>query len=334
MLARTSTLRHPAGLQIQTPLLIPSFSSKGLGASARDGKSEISSILEAASEFLTESMLVSAYDFHHGNLDRLVAPITDITVVDSGGYETADQQDLATPYFRSVEALPRTQEDHAKELERWPKVIPAIFVSYDHGQERVPLEEQIATAKELFPYAREQLTTILVRPETKDQRLIQMNRVLASVDELARFSTIGVTEKELGSSALDRMANIARLRFALDDAGSSAPIHIFGCLDPITVPLYYLAGAEIFDGLSWMRYGFFDGVAMYRQNSAALSIGVDRHDDFVKVKTLQDNLGALIDLRNLLIMFLRDYDFARFGRHSKTIETAFELLVARERRLA
>ena len=63
MLCRTSTVRHTgSGVSMTTPLLIPSFSSKGFAKSKKDGKSEIGRILATASEFVTEIFLISAYD--------------------------------------------------------------------------------------------------------------------------------------------------------------------------------------------------------------------------------------------------------------------------------
>lgn len=108
MLARTSRLRHPLGTSIPTPLLIPSFSSKGLGMVTRkrsDGSevlvSEASDILEAASEFLTESMLISAYDVFYEHVPAPTSTLTEITVVDSGGYETSEMQDLSATFVHS-----------------------------------------------------------------------------------------------------------------------------------------------------------------------------------------------------------------------------------------
>ena len=43
---------------------------------------------------------------------------------------------------------------------------------------------------------------------------------------------------------------------ALDDAGVGIPIHVFGSLDPLISPIYWLAGAEIFDGLTWINMAY------------------------------------------------------------------------------
>ena len=61
MLCRTSTILHKdSEVSKTTPLLIPSFSSKGFARSKKDGKSEIGKILAMAGEFLTEVFLISA----------------------------------------------------------------------------------------------------------------------------------------------------------------------------------------------------------------------------------------------------------------------------------
>src|SRR4051812_29816400 len=109
MLARSTRLRHAAtGVAVDTPLLVPSFSSKGFGL--RIGRSEgvaveiseITEIFEAASEYLAGSMLVSAYDIHHGYIPLPEQAITDLVIVDSGGYETSDLQDLSATFVQRV----------------------------------------------------------------------------------------------------------------------------------------------------------------------------------------------------------------------------------------
>jgi hypothetical protein len=61
----------------------------------------------------------------------------------------------------------------------------------------------------------------LLKPETTDQKYLTqaIKAVTDGPHLLAPFSFIGVTEKELGSSTLDRMHGVARLRMALDLAG-------------------------------------------------------------------------------------------------------------------
>lgn len=334
MLARTTRLVHPSGITFETPLLVPSFSSKGFGHSREDGSSELADIYRVATEFLTDSMLVSAYDMNHELFPAINSPITHITIVDSGGYEVSDQHDLSSVFVQKVEPLEWNKERHRKELERWPGHVPAIFVTYDDGVTRLPIRQQLEGAEDYLSFSDEHLITFLLRPETKAQKYVQLDSIKKEVEGLGHFAMLGLTEKELGKSQLERMTMIARIRLVLDEASARVPIHIFGCLDPISIPLYFMAGAEVFDGLAWLRYGFADGVAMYRQNAAALRIGIDRTDDFVKMKTMQDNLGSLVDLRNRLRRFLLDRDFGKFGSHERLFRESLELLNTEEKGVA
>lgn len=64
---RKSVLKHPSGQEIKTPLLIPSYSSKGF-AFNKSGKSEIIEPMKTCKEFLEESLLISAYDLYYDNI--------------------------------------------------------------------------------------------------------------------------------------------------------------------------------------------------------------------------------------------------------------------------
>lgn len=326
MLARTTTLIHSAGTRLETPLLVPSFSSKGFGFGA-DGKSEVHRIMAEASEYLTDSLLLSAYDIHYGHLNYPNNAFTEICVVDSGGYETSDQHDLSATYVQAVTPSDWDQDKLHSVLDLWPGHVPAIFVSFDSPKKPLTLARQLERARQTRTRYPEQLHTFLIKPETADQRFVQLDSIRSALNDLSSFHIVGVTEKELGNSCINRMRSIAELRLALDDAGMKAvPIHVFGSLDPISVCLYFLAGAEIFDGLTWLRYAYLDGVAMYRQNAAARLDMLGRRDVFVTLAIMQGNLSALANQANQMRKFLNDGDFKHFGNHSELMYQAYELL--------
>ena len=83
---------------MKTPLLIPSFSSKGFARSKRDGKNEIGKILETAGEFLTEVFLISAYDIYYKHLPcpSELSCTPELIFVDSGGYEISTDRDYSS----------------------------------------------------------------------------------------------------------------------------------------------------------------------------------------------------------------------------------------------
>jgi len=81
---RTSILKHPLGIEISTPLLIPSYSSKGFAM--HDGKSELCNIMIFTKEFIYETQLLSAYDIYYRHmLDTMELNPTQLTIIDSGG---------------------------------------------------------------------------------------------------------------------------------------------------------------------------------------------------------------------------------------------------------
>jgi hypothetical protein len=120
------------------------------------------------------------------------------------------------------------------------------------------------------------------------------------------------------------MKNIARLRIALTKAGLNTPIHVFGSLDPLSTPLYFVAGADIFDGLTWLRFGYCDGRSLYRQNFGALTLGVNTKAHMIDARCWFSNYYYLKDLELEMRRFLKDHNFAAFKYHSGIIEQSFQ----------
>lgn len=331
MLARSSRIVHPhsAAADLQTPLLIPSFSSKGFGVDS-GGDSRVAQVYRLATEFLYESMLLSAYDIHYKFLPTPKSAIAEVTVIDSGGYEVMEAHDLSEPYRYPIDPKPWDVDRYRSVLDQWPEHVPAAAVSFDHPERRIPLEQQVAEAESLFADYPEFLHIFLVKPETDRQDYIQWKKIQDIAESLGEFDIIGLTEKELGSSLFQRMRRIAEMRKWLDKADIDAPLHVFGGLDPISSTLYFLAGAEVFDGLTWLRYGFTDGSAMYTSNYGAREVGVDRRDDLVRAKAMQNNLSYLTDLGSDMRLFLIDREFTRFGVNSSVLERAYDMLRAED----
>jgi hypothetical protein len=336
MFQRTSTIPHPSGILIRTPLLIPSFSSKGFKFTRENGRevSQAAALLEIAYEFLSESMLVSAFDIYHGYIPPVTDAMTEITIVDSGGYETSSAQDLSSVRIEEANSRPWTLELYLEVLASWPDHVPAIFVSFDSPDIRVALSEQLTQARNyLGQFQAKHLATVLIKPETTDSLMLDVDHIVGHVRELRGFDIVGVTEKEAGDSTFQRMVSIARIRQALDADHNAAPIHVFGSLDPITVPLYFLAGAEIFDGLSWLRYGFDrNGLsAYYRVDHGAREIGIDRSDDLVQAMTMQGNLNVITTIRNRMRRFFAEPTFNKFDGNADMFAEADQLLRTRVR---
>jgi hypothetical protein len=300
--ARSRTLRHPHGVDLQTPLLVPSFSSKGFGFFPnRQSKtktpnkprvSEVSDALEFAAQFLTKATLLSAYDIHHGHLKRpeRFYDSPSVLFIDSGGYETSAVYDDSHSLAPAHSSLQWTPDDHRSVLAAIPKHVPLVIVSPDkYGTTK----SQVRAAKSFFSRYPTCLTDFLIKPASKSSKVVDVDDVLHNASDLASFSIIGVTEKELGNSVLARVENIAKLRRGLDALGTDRPIHVFGSLDPVITPLYFIGGAEIFDGLSWLRYFFHNGTATHLLSAAVLEHGISMRFNQLKGAVLAGNLAFL-----------------------------------------
>lgn len=333
MLARTSFLRHrTSGISIQTPLLVPSFSSKGFSRDSA-GLSEIGKILETTAEFITDSFLVSAYDVKHGHVptpDRLPCR-PELIFLDSGGYEISAERDFSAVEEPRLPSIGWSVSDLLSVHDAWPKELATVFISYDHHEDCKPFADQIKMARKVFRGRSDHLLAFLIKPEKASQQTIDtaLRAAQTNVNDLIGFDIVGVTEKELAGSVLDRMVRIARLRQALDEAGISAPIHVFGSLDPVSVCLYFLAGAEIFDGLTWLRYAYIDGMCVYTHNAGALKHGIHVKDGLVKTRILANNLYFLQALRQSLLDFLTTRDYSKLAPHSKFLKGAVDSLNSR-----
>lgn len=328
MLLRRSVLNHPSGVKLRTPLLIPSFSSKGFKtrqagmtaakkkkAHRRRAVSEIDRIFRFAADFITDSMLVSAYDIYYGYLPRpdSFEPTPALTIVDSGGYETDAGDDMSAIYRYPCQHNPWKLDMLKQVYDQWPDSIPAIFVNFDRGTRGKPLLHQIRSAKTLFARYPRQLHNFLIKPEKScdgDLRRTIMNNT-DNFGLLSDIHIIGVTEKELGSSILDKMSTITLLRKTLDEAGVNAPIQVFGALDPLSSCLYFISGAEIFDGLTWLRFAYREHLCVYITNHGVLNNGgLSADEDRFKSKIVADNLYYLGDLQLKMGTFVATRDFA------------------------
>ena len=227
-----------------------------------------------------------------------------------------------------VEPSAEWKEEYYKEvLEAWPDYVPAVFTSFDVQGESI--EKQIESAKQLFSRFRgKQLCAILIKPVSESDKTFTktLSDMCDNISKLKDFDIIGIADKDMGNSVLVVMQNIAKLRLKLDEAGINIPLHIFGSLDPLTSWLYYISGAELFDGLTWLRYGYFEGRTVYYRNNGILSLGIDKKDDFIRVQSMNDNLYYLMDLQLEMAEFASDHDYDKIQFNGVFFKDAYKNL--------
>jgi hypothetical protein len=282
-------------VEVKTPLLIPGVSSKGF--KRRGNRSEARSYLKVAAPFLEESLLVSAYDIYYKYVPAITRREYGIRLlfIDSGGYETAEDHDLSSVLKHDC-TVEEWDELKLKEVYmKCPKTLPAVLVSYDHGAHRVALKRQIENAHKLFCQFPDHLHEFIIKPERTWKGYLKCDCICQKVGDLKDFHIVGVTEKELGKSTLD----------------------------------YFLAGAEIFDGLTWLRYGYCEGKAVYYQNYVLIDNGISiaETDDKVMIYMVLRNLSYLGNLRDQMTAYLLDGEFDKFETPiCEQIQSAYDML--------
>lgn len=292
-----------------TPLIVPSFSSKGF--------KNVRAIMRTLSEYLTESTLVSLYDIHYGRIQKR-NNFVDLLFVDSGGYEASVDSDLsdAKKLSGKPNTWPHKSYRSALKALRFPPETVHVIVNYDNPRSRLSYDKQIDRALSDFSSisGRFFVSEILFKPE-KGKLFLNVAEIIKQLDHANDIDIFGFTEKELGTSTLDRMYAIAQIRQEMNNRGMKKAIHIFGALDPISVPLYFISGADIFDGLTWLRYALHEGKAIYMQNYLNLTYALDSKESMLTTKTWVDNVTYINSLQRQMRTFVSTRDFDTFKFH-------------------
>lgn len=344
MLARQRLYTASSGLQFQTPLLVPAFSSKGFKLKGRvkgkqDHYSEVAYPLDEFCKHPASAVLLSAFDLHFKHFDapkiqkfssRSHLQNTAVVFVDSGGYELLDDFDSTEPriYPLPAEGKQFALADYLEVLNGLAKVDPPpplMLANFDHGSKNTSVADQVVAARRIFQRYGMFASDFILKPWTPSGRVVDPRELSQQTVSLLRgFDVIGVTEKELGTDLWDKLSRVAALRAALDRAGIDAPIHIWGGLDPVISPLFYFAGAEIFDGVSWLRYAYMDGVAVCREAFGPLlpELGVASPASVNLLTANIRNVAALSNLTDALIEW-HMYEGARFDMFDQRVRDTF-----------
>lgn len=327
------------GGQVETPLLVPSISSKAVGPiELGQGRKEE---LVAASRVHTdtfvpgidEAVLISTYDIHHGLVENSGAfragfpgslyADTRVLFLDSGWYEKSVGPASGQWFHEVGESQPFEKDDFISLIDSLDPEIDAVLVNWDGEGTYL---EQIELAQDFFGSRARFSADLLLKPEGKKSYHDFGEISTSTAARLRAFSIVGVTEKELGDTILRRLTTLAQLRKNLDEANVSAPIHVFGGLDPLATPLYFAAGGEIFDGLGWLRYAYRDGMSISREAAPLLDRQYKKRLPVAITHVQLNNLDALAELSvELKVFFHNGCDWTKL-RHGELLRPAFEAM--------
>ena len=237
-------IRRIETVDVSTPLIVPSFSSSGFP--------DVACIYNEMRESLYGVCLVSALDLDSGCIPADVTDEVNLLLVDSGMYEVRTEVGVPVYSHPPVASHNWSRQKYLSVAGGIDPFANTILVNYDRPG---PISRQIKHAVEDFSHAPHTASDFLVKPEFPSQ-LVNVARLATHSEELKQFNIVGMTAEEAGDSLKKRCRMVVMLRNALLDAGLDLPIHVFGALKPIEVLAYFLCGADVFDGLSWLRFSF------------------------------------------------------------------------------
>ena len=191
--------------------------------------------------------LVSAYDVAHctrGERYRMDAALLraqecgSVILMDSGNYESywkADQTWDARRFHQIAESAAYD-----------------ICFCYDNqsppcGSARAIADDVIARVLDDQRYA-----VGTVAPIVHGQAQLLPEAVGLVAEELCPI-IVAVPERELGEGIVERMRTVRRIRKSLDRGGRWVALHLLGTGTPLSMVVYGLAGADMYDGLEWCR---------------------------------------------------------------------------------
>jgi hypothetical protein len=276
----------------ETPLLVPSFSSTVTP--------RIGDIFAKVKEQLTTASLVSAYDLNFKHINKDDIWYSKNVFVDSGTYEKRK--------LNNKESKKWSVKMYGNLLDQLQPLTNLIIVNYD---EVGNFDSQLSAADDFFkghPIGKKEF---LFKRSAELNRTINVRSLTDNIQRLKGFDVIGITKDEMGNSLLERCETIVKVRRSLDSAGLQTPIHVFGCLDPLSILAYFFCGADIFDGLVWLRHGFQDNVAMYQSNFALVNKKWAEYDDSLSLFMYVSNLSSLNRLMVMMNRITQNWELER-----------------------
>ena len=288
------------------PLFVYSYSSKGFP--------DLSNRLKHSLPYVP-SYLLSLYDYEYIIPPELISTAAPrIRIWDSGGYES-----MVSPTWEISGNKKWNENTYVQTANRIPWNGLDVLVSYDTPDEPGCIQQQVERALHLYTkvegtYARDLLIHV---PDNTDPYVLA-ETVSPYINE---FKILGLTEKEIAPTWAHGVYFINRLRSALStlDTGRYIPIHVFGCFDLKTIARFTLAGADIFDGLTWLRYLFLGGDVLYqREIEYAIPIEQLLTAD-LGLSMILHNIRDMEQLRSDLTYAIYTNDMGRFKEEMSDI---------------
>jgi len=234
-----SFLIETSGKSFETPFFIPAISSI-------KAEMDILGYIDLIEKVGYPAFLVSAYDISKLGKKKKETMIKDLTqhtgkkilvFLDNGNYEACWYKDRNW----TLEELKTVLDE----------VYPDFCFSFDVFCDK---------GKSIEEHAKETITSIAktagMQKTGSTIALIHSNpehfpKIIWKVVEYLTPEIVAIPERELGSSLLEKAQTIRKVRVKLGKMKKSIPIHVLGSGNPISILIYTLCGADIYDALDW-----------------------------------------------------------------------------------
>ena len=286
---------------VPTPIIAPSFSSRGFPY--------ISQVWSDIRYQLYGVCLVSALDIAEGRIPVEVTDMVNLTIIDSGLYESREDLSEASGHYTTPSCQSWSRSQYHDTLNTIDKTANIVLVNFDHPCD---IEEQIRMASEDFSRASNAAADFLLKPESKGE-LLNLATLRDFARPLAQFDAIGITAREAGTSFINRCRSIVTLRDILNDAGLDIPIHVFGAISPREVFTYFFSGADIFDGLTWLRSAYRKCSLIPVEEAATEDSKWKLMDVELLSRERVDNLGYLFRMQESMCRYIKHRDIEQLA---------------------
>ncbi|MBU7030159.1 MAG: hypothetical protein HXS48_24715 [Theionarchaea archaeon] len=226
---------------INTPFFFPAISSIKTNL-------KIEEYTELIQKIGYPSFLISSYDIFHAdameknNLIEIVSQSTDgeiTTLLDSGHYEAFWYHDTEWSFENLESILDKITVDLCFSFDN-------VFDDTENLEQHI--KDTITNTAKTAGIQKSGTTIPLIHSDPKS-----FPKVIHDVIEGINPEIIGVPERELGLSIFERAAMVKRIRDELDKTNQQIPLHLLGTGNPISILIYSICGADMFDGLEWCK---------------------------------------------------------------------------------
>lgn len=195
-------------------------------------------------------ILISSYDIYHDDKrDKLIKEVSKtteesvFTFLDSGNYEAYWNNDKEWNITKLESILKYINVDFSFSFD--------VFWEENKDIDR-HVEETISYSAITAGMQRTGTTIPIIHSNSKKFPII-VRKVVEGINP----QIIGIPERELGDNLLERAMTLNRIRDEMNKIEKAIPIHLLGTGNPISLLIYAICGADLFDGLEWYKYAVY-----------------------------------------------------------------------------